>query len=388
MAEALAFGTLLAEGNHVRLSGQDVERGTFSHRHSVVHDQATGAKYIPLDNVFPGQEPGQFTVSNSSLSEFGILGFEVGYSMENPNQLVLWEAQFGDFANGAQVIFDQFLSSGEEKWLRQSGLVVLLPHGYDGQGPEHSSCRMERFLQQVNENPFEFPHIDESKWFIGGHLGSQIQQCNWQVVNCTTPVNYFMVLRRQIHRQFRKPLIVASPKNLLRHPQCKSFLWEFDDKPDEPLIKGVRFKRLIMDKSSTDRSPNPPLQEGIKRVIFCSGKVYYDLDAYRTKNGLDDQVAIVRVEQLAPFPFDLAKRELIRFPNADIAWCQEEPMNMGAYYHIKPRFVTCMKAVGIPTDGYIKYAGRAPSGSTATGYAEQHSREQTRLIEKAFNMDL
>lgn len=198
MAEALAFGTLVAEGNHVRLSGQDVERGTFSHRHAVLHDQNTGAKYTPLQHVFKNQKLQQFTVSNSSLSEYGVLGFELGYSLENPNSLVIWEAQFGDFANGAQIIFDQFVSSGEAKWLRQNGLVVLLPHGYDGQGPEHSSGRMERFLQQTDEDPYTLPEIDEKHWFTGGHLGSQIQAVNWQVVNCTTPANYFHVLRRQV----------------------------------------------------------------------------------------------------------------------------------------------------------------------------------------------
>lgn len=197
-AEALAFSTLLAEGNHVRLSGQDVERGTFSHRHALLHDQSTGARHAPMAHVFPGQKDSQFTVSNSSLSEFGVLGFELGYSLENPNSLVLWEAQFGDFANSAQIIFDQFLSSGEAKWLRQSGLVCLLPHGYDGQGPEHSSARLERFLQMSDENPFVMPAMDESQWFTGGHLGTQVQSANWQVVNVTTPANYFHVLRRQV----------------------------------------------------------------------------------------------------------------------------------------------------------------------------------------------
>lgn len=388
MAEALAFGTLLAEGNHVRLSGQDVERGTFSHRHAVLHDQKTGATYTPLAHVFEGQKPGQFTVSNSSLSEYGVLGFELGYSLENPNSLVMWEAQFGDFANGAQIIFDQFLSCGEAKWLRQNGLVVLLPHGYDGQGPEHSSGRMERFLQMVDEDPYKLPEIDESKWFTGGHLGSQIQAANWQVVNTTTPANYFHVLRRQIHRQFRKPLIVFTPKNLLRHPAARSPLEEFDDNPDDVGIQGVRFKRLIMDERATDRSPNPPVDTATKRIVMCSGKVYYELAAERAKQGLGETVAIVRLEQLAPFPFDLVMRELRRYPNAEVLWAQEEPMNMGAYLHVQPRLQKCMEAVGreqVPLK--IKYSGRPSMAATATGYGEVHAQEQGKLIADALNVE-
>ncbi|KAK9823376.1 hypothetical protein WJX72_002327 [[Myrmecia] bisecta] len=385
-AEALAFGTLLSEGNHVRLSGQDVERGTFSHRHAVVHDQKTGEKYTPLQHVFSGQKPGQFTVSNSNLSEFGVLGFELGYSLENPNSLVLWEAQFGDFANGAQVIFDQFISSGEAKWLRQNGLVCLLPHGYDGQGPEHSSARLERFLQMTEEDPYSMPEIDEKKWFAGGHLGSQTQRINWQIVNCTTPANYFHVLRRQIHRQFRKPLIVMSPKNLLRLPAAKSALWEFDDIPDDKGIQGVRFKRLIMDNSATDRSPNPPKEEGFKRLVMCSGKVYYELAAERAKEGKEAEVALVRIEQLAPFPYDLVTRELRRYPNAEVMWCQEEPMNMGAYTHVCPRLETCMRAEGREVPEHIPYGGRRPSAATATGFGDVHAQEQARLIKEALDV--
>ncbi|CAI0443077.1 unnamed protein product [Linum tenue] len=247
LGEALAFGTLLVEGNHVRLSGQDVERGTFSHRHAVLHDQENWKEYCPLDHVIPDQDKEMFTVSNSSLSEFGVLGFEMGYSMENPNSLVMWEAQFGDFSNGAQVMFDQFLSAGESKWLRQTGLVVLLPHGYDGQGPEHSSARLERFLMQI-------------------------QECNWQVVNATTPANYFHLLRRQIHREFRKPLIVMSPKNLLRHKLCKSHLSEFDDVQGHTGFdkQGTRFKRLIKDQTG-----HSDVEESIRRLILCSGKVSF-----------------------------------------------------------------------------------------------------------------
>ncbi|KAF8071292.1 ogdh [Scenedesmus sp. PABB004] len=389
-AEALAFATLLSEGNHVRLSGQDVERGTFSHRHAVLHDQNDGSKYVPLAHVFPGQKPWQFTVTNSSLSEYGVLGFELGYSMENPNALVLWEAQFGDFANTAQVIFDQFLSSGEAKWLRQSGLVCLLPHGYDGQGPEHSSARMERFLQMSDENPYLLPQVDAREWFTGSHLGTQIQNTNWQVVNCTTPANYFHVLRRQIHRQFRKPLIVFSPKNLLRHPKCKSPLSEFDDVPDDQGIVGVRFKRLIMDDAGLmpkSRAPRPPQEPDVKRVVFCTGKVFYELHAERERQGRAGEVALVRIEQLAPFPFDLVAREIYRYPGAELLWCQEEPMNMGAYYHVQPRLESCMRAEGRATTGRVTYAGRPPSASTATGYGEVHAQEQAQLIGDALSLD-
>eukprot|EP00197_Chlamydomonas_leiostraca_P002032 CAMPEP_0202857420 /NCGR_PEP_ID=MMETSP1391-20130828/366_1 /ASSEMBLY_ACC=CAM_ASM_000867 /TAXON_ID=1034604 /ORGANISM="Chlamydomonas leiostraca, Strain SAG 11-49" /LENGTH=1038 /DNA_ID=CAMNT_0049536215 /DNA_START=20 /DNA_END=3136 /DNA_ORIENTATION=- len=394
MAEALAFGTLVSEGNHVRLSGQDVERGTFSHRHALLHDQSTGAKYVPIGHVFSGQKPGQFTVCNSSLSEFGVLGFELGYSMENPNSLVLWEAQFGDFANSAQIIFDQFLSSGEAKWLRQSGLVCLLPHGYDGQGPEHSSARLERFLQMCDENPYVMPPVDESQWFTGAHLGTQVQSANWQVVNVTTPANYFHALRRQVHRRFRKPLIVMSPKNLLRHPKCKSPLDEFDDHAEDAGIVGVRFKRLIMDDTGVlpkSRAPRPQEETGVKRLVLCSGKVWYDLHAEREKRGLDKEgsVALVRVEQLVPFPFDLVVREMRRYPNAEVVWCQEEPMNMGAYFHVQPRLVSCLLSLGrsVPADGRIKYAGRAPSAATSTGYIAVHLREQAELVDKALNVN-
>ncbi|KAL0429457.1 UNVERIFIED_CONTAM: 2-oxoglutarate dehydrogenase, mitochondrial [Sesamum radiatum] len=372
VAEALAFATLLVEGNHVRLSGQDVERGTFSHRHAVLHDQETGKIYCPLDHVMINQDEEMFTVSNSSLSEFGVLGFELGYSMENPNSLVLWEAQFGDFANGAQVIFDQFLSSGEAKWLRQTGLVVLLPHGYDGQGPEHSSARLERFLQMSDDNPYVIPEMDAT-------LRKQIQECNWQVVNVTTPANYFHVLRRQLHREFRKPLIVMAPKNLLRHKDCKSHLSEFDDVEGHPGFdkQGTRFKRLIKDQND-----HSDLEEGIRRLILCSGKVYYELDERRKKSGGKD-IAICRVEQLCPFPYDLIQRELKRYPNAEIVWCQEEPMNMGAYSYIAPRLGTAMRTLDRGTVDDIKYVGRAPSAATATGFYQVHTKEQNEIVQKA-----
>ncbi|XP_078181227.1 uncharacterized protein LOC144574989 [Carex rostrata] len=376
VGEALAFATLIVEGNHVRLSGQDVERGTFSHRHSVIHDQVTGERYCPLDHIIMNQPEEMFTVSNSSLSEFGVLGFELGYSMENPNALVMWEAQFGDFANGAQVIFDQFLSSGESKWLRQTGLVVSLPHGYDGQGPEHSSARLERFLQMSDDNPYVIPEMDPT-------LRKQIQECNWQIVNVTTPANYFHVLRRQIHRGFRKPLIVMSPKNLLRHKDCKSHLSEFDDLVGHPGFdkQGTRFKRLIKDQND-----HKDLEEGINRLILCSGKVYYELDEERKKRERKD-VAICRVEQLCPVPYDLIQRELKRYPNAEIVWCQEESMNMGAYNYIAPRLLTAMKALNRGSIEDIKYVGRAPSAATATGFYSLHVQEQTEILQKALQDD-
>ncbi|CAL1374464.1 unnamed protein product [Linum trigynum] len=374
LAEALAFGTLLVEGNHVRLSGQDVERGTFSHRHAVLHDQETWEKYCPLGHTMPGQDEEMFTVSNSSLSEFGVLGFEMGYSMENPNALVMWEAQFGDFSNGAQVMFDQFLSAGESKWLRQTGLVVLLPHGYDGQGPEHSSARLERFLMMSDSYPYVMPEMEPT-------LRKQIQECNWQVVNATTPANYFHLLRRQIHREFRKPLIVMSPKNLLRHKLCKSHLSEFDNVQGHPGFdkQGTRFKRLIKDQNG-----HSDVEESIRRLILCSGKVYYELDEERGKgDNAKDDIAICRVEQLCPFPYDLVQRELRRYPNAEVVWCQEEPMNMGAYSYILPRLATAMKDMGRGSYDEIKYVGRGASAATATGFYQVHKQEQSEFLQRA-----
>ncbi|CAA6661772.1 unnamed protein product [Spirodela intermedia] len=386
LGEALAFATLLVEGNHVRLSGQDVERGTFSHRHSVIHDQETGEIYCPLDHVMINQNEEMFTVSNSSLSEFGVLGFELGYSMENPNSLILWEAQFGDFANGAQVIFDQFLSSGESKWLRQTGLVVLLPMGTMAKvlstPPQDSSvfCRYLptscSFWFMSDDNPYVIPEMDPT-------MRKQIQECNWQVVNVTTPANYFHVLRRQIHREFRKPLIVMSPKNLLRHPKCKSNLSEFDDVQGHPGFdkQGTRFKRLIKDQND-----HSDLEEGIRRLVLCSGKVYYDLDEERRTADAKD-VAICRVEQLCPFPYDLVQRELKRYPNAEVVWCQEEPMNMGAYNYISPRLCTAIRELGRGPVEVTKYVGRPPSAATATGFLGIHQKEQKELVQKAIGPD-
>lgn len=370
-AEALAFGTLVLEGNHVRVSGQDSERGTFSQRHAVVHDQNTGRRYKPLGYVYEGQAYDQFMVSNSSLSEYGVLGFEHGFSLENPNSLVCWEAQFGDFANGAQVIIDQFIASGEAKWLRQSGLVMLLPHGYDGQGPEHSSARPERFLQLCDEEPNEIPEMDTTQ-------RRQVQNTNLQVCNATTPANFFHLLRRQVHRDFRKPLVVMTPKNLLRHPKCRSPITDFDDRDSD--MQGVRFRRLIMDKHASSRKLNPnEVGEHVKRLVFCQGKVYYELDAERDSADLNDSVRICRVEQLAPFPFDLVCRELRRYPNAEVVWCQEEPHNMGAWSFVSPRFSTCLRHMGRQKQE-VKYVGRPPASSPATGFHDQHVAEQEALV--------
>ncbi|KAL6854365.1 hypothetical protein ACP4OV_019268 [Aristida adscensionis] len=371
-AEALAFATLLAEGYHVRLSGQDVERGNFNQRHAILHDQKSGGKYCPLDHVTENQNVDFFTASNSLLSEFAVLGFEMGFSMESPNSLVLWEAQFGDFANCAQVIFDQFLSCAEARWLRQTGLVVLLPHGYDGQGPDHSGAHLERFLQMCDDNPFVIPEIEPTS-------SRQIQECNWQVVNVTTPANYFHVLRRQIHRDFRKPLIVMTPKNLLRHNDCTSNLSDFEDFGRQ----ATQFKRLIQ-----DRDNHKEVEEGINRLILCSGKVYYELDEERRNSGRNDDVAVCRIEQLCPFPYDLIQRELRRYPNAEIVWCQEEPMNMGAYSYISPRLHTAMKALARGSFDDIKYVGRAPSAAAATGFPSVHVKEQLELVKKALRTEL
>lgn len=357
-AEALAFGSLLLEGTRVRLSGQDVERGTFSHRHAVVHDQDTNALYCPLSNISDKQAP--FLATNSPLSEFGVMGFELGYSMENPNQLILWEAQFGDFVNGAQIIIDQFLSAGESKWYRQSGLTLLLPHGYEGQGPEHSSCRIERFLQLMDDQEDVFPTMEEDKRM-------QIQRANMQVLNCTTPANYFHALRRQVHRDFRKPLIVATPKSLLRHKSAVSTL---DD-----MSGATTFQRVIPDVHSALKKP-----EEVRKIVFCTGKVYYDLDKHRMDNNIND-VAIARVEQIAPFPFDLVAEELKKYPNAEVVWAQEEPRNMGAWTYVAPRIRTAAGAINRDVDA--KYIGRLACASPAVGSTYIHDKEQAKLVEEA-----
>ena len=347
-AESLAYGTLLVEGFKIRLSGQDSERGTFSHRHSVLMDQVSENKYTPLKHL--GKEQGDFEVINSMLSEEAVLGFEYGYSLAEPNALVLWEAQFGDFANGAQVIIDQFISSGERKWLRMSGLVLLLPHGYEGQGPEHSSARLERYLQLCAED-------------------------NWQVVNCTTPANYFHVLRRQLHRQFRKPLVLMTPKSLLRHKKVKSDIADFG--PDSS------FHRLLWDNA--ERVADSPIKlvpdSEIRRVVLCSGKVYYDLEAERETRGTSD-VYLLRMEQLYPFPARALIQELGRFKDAEIVWCQEEPKNMGAWSFVDPNLAWVLDHIDAK-HRRARYAGRPSSAATATGLMSKHVRELKALLNEA-----
>jgi len=347
-AEALAFGSLVIEGNPVRLSGQDVERGTFSQRHSVLYDQENEERYIPLNNVQKGQAI--YEVVNSMLSEEAVLGFEYGYSLAEPRGLTLWEAQFGDFANGAQVIFDQFVSSAERKWLRMSGLVCLLPHGFEGQGPEHSSARLERYLQLCAED-------------------------NMQVANCTTPANYFHILRRQIKRDFRKPLILMTPKSLLRHKRAVSSLNEMGNDSS--------FHRLLPDDAEYLKEQAIKLQKDakIRRVVLCSGKVYYDLYEEREKRGTDD-VYLLRVEQLYPFPAKALVNELSRFVNAEIVWCQEEPKNMGAWSFIEPYLEWVLAHIGAKS-ARARYAGRPASASPATGLMSKHLEQLAALLEDA-----
>ena len=335
--EALAYGSLMMEGFGVRLSGQDSQRGTFSQRHSVLIDQENEDRYTPLANLHPNQAP--FEVVDSMLSEVAVLGFEYGYSQAAPNSLVLWEAQFGDFANGAQVIIDQFIASGESKWLRMSGLVMLLPHGYEGQGPEHSSARLERYLQLCAED-------------------------NMQVVNCTTPAQYYHVLRRQMQRDFRKPLIIMTPKSLLRHKRAVSDLADFG--PD------TTFHRVLWDKA-----PLLP-DDQIRRVVLCSGKVYYDLLEEREAKGVKD-VYVLRVEQLYPFPKHALMKELARFPQAEVVWCQEEPRNQGAWTFMAPRVESVLVKLE-RKKRRVRYAGRPESASTATGLLRTHLKEQAALV--------
>ena len=361
-AEALAFGSLLLEGKHVRLSGQDVERGTFSHRHAVLHEQKTNATYVPLNNIAPNKQA-HFTVVNSSLSEYGVLGFELGYSLERPTALVMWEAQFGDFFNTAQVIIDQFISSGEDKWQRQTGLVLLLPHGYEGAGPEHSSARIERFLQQTNDNPSVIPPEEHSK---------QIQQANWQCVNCSTPANYFHVLRRQLMRDFRKPLILFTPKMLLRFDKAKSTLEEMG--PDS------KFMKVYPEVDDQVRAAG----DKVTRVLVCSGKVYYDLARARQEKKASG-VAIVRVEQLAPFPYHALAAELRQYPSAEVVWVQEEPMNMGAWSYVKDRIETTLEKLLERAGERVRYVGRPPSAATAAGHASQHNKELKSMLDQGYD---
>ena len=346
--EALAFGTLCMEGHLVRLSGQDCERGTFSQRHTVLYDQETEGRYIPLNNIADDQA--EYDVINSMLSEEAVLGYEYGYSMQEPNGLILWEAQFGDFANGAQVLFDQFISSAERKWLRMSGLVCLLPHGYEGQGPEHSSARLERFLQMCAED-------------------------NMQVANCTTPANYFHILRRQLRRDFRKPLILMTPKSLLRHKMCTSTIEEFSTDSS--------FHRVLWDDAQHDHTEEKLVADkDIRKVVLCSGKVYFDLYEARKKRGLDD-IYLMRLEQLYPFPAKAAITELTRFKNAEIVWCQEEPKNMGSWTFVEPYLEWALNHVG-STHTRPVYAGRPASAATATGLMSAHLAQLEAFVDDAF----
>ena len=349
--EALAFGSVMLEGYPVRLSGQDSARGTFSQRHSGLVNQDTEEKHFPLSSIRAGQA--RFEVIDSMLSEYAVLGFEYGYSLAEPNALVLWEAQFGDFANGAQIMFDQFISSGESKWLRMSGLVCLLPHGFEGQGPEHSSARLERFLQMC-----------------GGD--------NWIIANCTTPANYFHILRRQMHRTYRKPLVLMTPKSLLRHKLAVSNADDF--------TTGSSFHRVLWDdaqKGHSDTQLEP--DNKIKRLVLCSGKVYFDLLEERDARGIDD-IYLMRVEQFYPFPALSMVKELDRFKQADVLWCQEEPKNQGAWNFIEPNIewvLTRIKA----KHKRPSFAGRPASASPATGLASQHKSQQTALIDQALTIE-
>ncbi|WP_174274549.1 2-oxoglutarate dehydrogenase E1 component [Sphingomonas bacterium] len=340
-AEALAFGALLKEGYGIRLSGQDVGRGTFSQRHAVWTDQKDGHRYFPLSTI-----DRSFQVLDSPLSEFGVLGFEYGYAGQAPNTLVMWEAQFGDFANGAQVIIDQFIAAGEAKWLRANGLVMLLPHGYEGQGPEHSSCRIERYLQLCAED-------------------------NIQVANCTTPANYFHILRRQMLRKFRKPLIIATPKSLLRHKAAVSGAEQFLDQ--------AFFHRVLPD-------PKAGADESVKRLVLCSGKVYYDLAEARDAAG-DTATQILRVEQLYPFPADALADRIGRMTNLEtVVWAQEEPRNNGAWSFVEPLLEEALATAGVAPKRPI-YAGRAASAATATGLAKTHAKQQAALVAAALGHD-
>jgi 2-oxoglutarate dehydrogenase E1 component len=348
-AEALAFSSLLREGTRVRLSGQDSERGTFSQRHSVLFDQENEKRYTPFNNL--GGDQARYEVLNSSLSEEAVLGFEYGFSTAEPSALTIWEAQFGDFANGAQVVFDQFISSGERKWLRMSGLVCLLPHGYEGQGPEHSSARLERFLQMCAED-------------------------NMQVANCTTPANYFHILRRQIKREIRKPLILMTPKSLLRHKRSVSRLDE--------LANGTSFHRLLWDDAqlASEKVKLAP-DNKIRRVVLCSGKVYFDLFEEREARGIND-IYLLRIEQLYPFPTKALVAELSRFKQAEFVWCQEEPRNMGAYFFVDVFLQWVLNNIGA-ANKRIRYAGRPASASTAVGQMSKHVSQLKQFLEETLS---
>ena len=346
-AESVAFGSLLTEGFPVRLSGQDCTRGTFSQRHSAFVDQTTEERHYPLNHIRAGQA--RFEVIDSMLTEYAVLGFEYGYSLAEPNALVMWEAQFGDFANGAQIMFDQFISSGESKWLRMSGLVMLLPHGFEGQGPEHSSARLERFLQMCAQD-------------------------NWIVANCSTPANYFHALRRQLHRSFRKPLVLMTTKSLLRHPLCVSDAGDF--------TTGSSFHRVLWDDAQKGHSDTKLVADKkIKRVVISSGKVYFDLLAERDKRGITD-IYLLRLEQFYPFPAQAMTKELERFKTAEIVWCQEEPKNQGAWSFVEPNIEWVLDRIKA-RQNRPRYVGRTACASVATGLASRHKFEQEALVNDA-----
>ena len=347
-AEAMAFSSLIEEGFPVRLSGQDCTRGTFSQRHSAFIDQETEDRYYPMKHL---KGENDYEVIDSMLSEYAVLGFEYGYTMAEPNALVLWEAQFGDFVNGAQIMIDQFISSGERKWLRMSGLVMLLPHGYEGQGPEHSSARVERFLQMSAEE-------------------------NWIVANCTTPANYFHILRRQMHRDFRKPLILFTPKSLLRHKKCVSKIEEFGE--------GSSFHRVLWDDAQYGSSETTLVSDDkIKRVVLCTGKVYFDLLEERDARGITD-IYLLRVEQMYPFAAMALMKELGRFKQAEFVWCQEEPKNQGGWTFMEPNIEWALNRVGA-SQTRPRYAGRMAAASPATGLTSQHKAQQAKLVDEALS---
>ena len=345
IGEALGFGSLIKEGYDIRLSGQDVGRGTFSHRHAIWYDQENENKHVPLQNLAPDQP--KFEAHDSPLSEMAVLGFEYGYSLADPKTLTIWEAQFGDFTNGAQVMIDQFISSGESKWLRMSGLVMLLPHGYEGQGPEHSSARPERFLQSAAED-------------------------NWQICNITTPANYFHALRRQLHRDFRKPLVIMTPKSLLRHKLAVSDEYMFTE--------GSSFHRFLWD----DDFDKLAAKDKIKRIVLCTGKVYYDLLAERRERGIDD-VMIIRLEQLYPFAHNALVEELKPYKNAEVIWCQEEPKNQGYWDFVDRRIEAVLDEANIKGKR-PSFVGREAGAAPATGLMSRHKAEQAKLIDEALSV--
>jgi 2-oxoglutarate dehydrogenase E1 component len=343
-SEALAFATLLKEGYGVRLSGQDTGRGTFSQRHAVLYDQINEKRFVPLRHF--AKQQGYFEIIDSFLSEYGVLGFEYGYSQSDPKTLVVWEAQFGDFANGAQTIIDQFITTGERKWLRMSGITLLLPHGHEGQGPEHTSSRLERFLQMCAED-------------------------NIQVVNCTSPANYFHVLRRQLLRNFRKPLIVMTPKSTLRHKKNVS--------SKDYFINGSTFHRVLRNKITKEE------EEKINRLIICSGKLYFELQDH-IEQLQKQNVFILRLEQIYPFPYDVFSKELKRFIDCEVLWCQEEPKNMGAYGFVKRRIENVMKEINMKQEKLL-YVGRRAAASPATGVFDRHLANQKNILRLAVEAD-